>query len=49
MTTLPPSCADCLENWEAQLPGTFEASTGIALPVTHFVHLLKNNVIFFHL
>jgi hypothetical protein len=22
LTTLPPSCADCLEIWESQLPGT---------------------------
>ena len=25
MTTLPPSCADCLEIWEPQLPGTLRA------------------------
>jgi len=24
-TTLPPSCADCLEIWEPQLPGTLRA------------------------
>jgi len=29
MTTLPPSCADCLEIWEPQPPGTFRACTGI--------------------
>jgi hypothetical protein len=22
LTTLPPSCADCLDIWEPQLPGT---------------------------
>jgi hypothetical protein len=25
MTTLPPSCADCLEIWEPQPPGTLRA------------------------
>ena len=25
LTALPPSCADCLEIWEPQLPGTFRA------------------------
>jgi len=25
LTTLPPSCADCLEIWELQLPGTLRA------------------------
>ena len=32
-TTLPPSCADCLEIWEPQPPGTLW-SCGIALPFT---------------
>ena len=26
---LPPSCADCLENWEPQLPGTLWACPGL--------------------
>ena len=26
LTTLPPSCADCLEIWEPQTPGTLRAS-----------------------
>jgi len=36
LTTLGPSCADCLEIWEPQVPGTLravQACTGIALPV----------------
>jgi hypothetical protein len=33
MTTLPPSCADCLEIWEPQTPGTLRACSGIALPL----------------
>jgi hypothetical protein len=36
LTTLPPSCADCLKIWEPQLPGTLRACQGlyweIALP-----------------
>ena len=32
LTTLPPSCADCLKIWEPQPPGTFKACNGIALP-----------------
>jgi len=26
LTTLPPSCADCIEIWEPQFPGTLRAS-----------------------
>jgi len=29
LTILPPSCADCLEIWEHQLPGTLRASPGL--------------------
>jgi len=28
LTTLPPSCADCLQIWEPQLPGTLGACPG---------------------
>jgi hypothetical protein len=28
LTTLPPSCADCLEIWEPQPPGTVKACPG---------------------
>jgi hypothetical protein len=28
LTTLPPSCADCLEIWESQPPGTLRACPG---------------------
>jgi len=37
LTTLPPSCADCLEIWEPQPPGTLRASNGIALSLP-FLH-----------
>ena len=29
LTTLPPSCADCLEIWEPQLPGTLRVCPGL--------------------
>ena len=29
LTTLPPSCADCLEVWEPQPSGTLRASPGL--------------------
>jgi len=29
LTTLPPSCADCLEMWEPQPPGTLKACPGL--------------------
>jgi len=29
MTTLPPSCADCLKIWEPQPPGTLRACPGL--------------------
>jgi len=29
LTTLPLSCADCLEIWEPQPPGTLRACTGL--------------------
>jgi hypothetical protein len=29
LTTLPPSCADCLEIWEPQPPGTMWACPGL--------------------
>jgi hypothetical protein len=32
LTTLPPSCANCLKTWEPQPPGTLRACNGIALP-----------------
>ena len=31
---LRPSCADCLEIWEPQTPGTLRECTGITLPST---------------
>ena len=33
LTTLPPSCADCFEIWEPQLPGTLRDCLGIDLPL----------------
>jgi len=34
LTTLPLSCADCLQIWQPQPPGTLRACNGIALPFT---------------
>jgi hypothetical protein len=34
LTTLPPSCAECLGIWEPQPPGTLWACTWGALPFT---------------
>ena len=38
VTTLPTSCADCLEIWEPQPPGTLRACNGIALPFNRHLH-----------
>jgi hypothetical protein len=40
LTTLPPSCADCLKIWEPQTSGTLKACNGIALPLCGFSLLL---------
>jgi len=37
LTTLPPSCVDCLQIWEPQTPGTLWACNGIALPLPFIV------------
>jgi hypothetical protein len=29
LITLPPSCTDCLEIWDPQIPGTFRACPGL--------------------
>ena len=34
LTTLPPSCADCLEIWDPQPPGILWALIGIVFPFT---------------
>jgi hypothetical protein len=34
LTTLQPSCADCVRNLEPQLPETLKACNGIASPLT---------------
>jgi len=40
LTTLPPSCTDCLEIWEPRLPGTLWACIGIHLPFFTYVQTL---------
>jgi hypothetical protein len=39
LTTLPPSCADCLKLWEPQPPGTLKVCNGIALPLVDTIWL----------
>ena len=38
LTTLPPSCADCLEIWEPQPPGTLRACKGIAFTMIDYFY-----------
>jgi hypothetical protein len=46
LTTLPPSCADCLEIWEPQPSGTLRACTGRALPLDEGIpHLMLSEFI----
>ena len=45
LTTLPPSCADCLEIWELQTTGTqgpAQDCNGIALPFIEY--MLSDNI-----
>jgi len=42
LTTLPPSCTDCLEMWKPQLPGTLRACNAISLPLLFYSKLLKD-------
>jgi hypothetical protein len=45
---LPLSCADCLEVWEAQAPGTLRACNGIALPLLYvFCIIIKTETLTF--
>jgi len=42
LSTLPPSCVDCVEIWEPHRPGALRACIGIALPLPLLVvHLIK--------
>jgi hypothetical protein len=45
LTTMPPSCADCLKIWEPQPPGTIRAcqGQGIALPLYFFKNVRNEN------
>ena len=45
LTTLPPSCADCLEIWEPQPSGTLRACPGLLWDCSTFYHL---NFLSFH-
>ena len=39
LTTLPPSCADCLEIWEPQSPGTLGACPGLYRVCFAFIYI----------
>jgi len=39
LTSLPPSCADSLENWEPQPPGNLRASPGLQFLCLLFTRL----------
>jgi len=43
LTTLPPSCADCLEIWEPQTPGTLRACPGMYGDCFPFVLVVRIN------
>jgi hypothetical protein len=41
LTTLPPSCADCLEIWEPQPPGPLRACLGLYMDCFTFTFYLS--------
>jgi len=41
-TTLPPSCADCLEIWEPQPSGTLRVCKGIVFSLPYKINLHGN-------
>ena len=41
LTTLPHSCADCLEIWEPQIPGTLRACPGLSWDFFFFCFYLR--------
>ena len=45
LTTLPPSCADCLEIWEPQPPGTLQGLSGPVMGLL-YIFTFKHNGMF---
>jgi len=43
LTNLPHSCADCLEIWETQPPGTLRACPGLSRDCFTFIPLHRHN------
>jgi hypothetical protein len=39
LTTLPPSCANCLEIWEPQPPGILTTCPGVAVPLLRITNI----------
>jgi len=46
LTTLPPSCAGCLEIWESQSPGTLRACPGLSWDCFTFLYELLNTILY---
>jgi hypothetical protein len=47
LTTLPPSCADCVKIWEPQPPGTLRACQGLQWDCFTFTFTSGENLIFY--
>jgi len=45
LTTLPPTCAECLEIWEPQPPGTLRACPGLEWDCFTFTFNQKHNAL----
>ena len=45
LTTLPSSCADCLEIWEPQPPGNLTACKGNVSPFIFLLHMIIHIII----
>jgi len=46
LTSLPPSCADCLEIWEPQIHGTLRACPGLLQGLLYLYNLYKTTPIY---
>ena len=49
LTTLPPSCAHCLEIWGSQPPGTLRGCTGLYWDCLHHPNNRLENIFDIHL
>jgi len=44
LTTVPPSCVECLEIWESQTPGTLMACPGLFRDCFSFTFICRNEL-----